>query len=155
MKGSTFGPRPKAGSACIRPTQRIWLQDQGTPVFGMGIRELLIRVEATGSLRHAASDMGLAYSKAWKIVRRAEKHLGFTLLRRQAGGTYGGGSYLSDEAKWLVAALGAMVDEADALLEELYARHFGDWQEGRSVDTDRVSAQVAMPIEEDVKDSVT
>ena len=68
---------------------------------------------------------------------------------------YGGGSYLSDEAKWLVAALGAMVAEADALLEELYARHFGDWQEGRSVDTDRVSAQVAMPIEEDVKDSVT
>jgi len=114
----------------IRPGQRIWLSDQGAPVFGVGIRELLIRVESTGSLRQAASDMGLAYSKAWHIVRRAEEHLGFKLLERQIGGAGGGGSTVSSEGRWLVGAFGALLDEADALLDELYAKHFGSWHDG-------------------------
>jgi N-terminal domain of molybdenum-binding protein len=114
----------------IRPGQRIWLSDQGAPVFGVGIRELLIRVESTGSLRQAASDMGLAYSKAWHIVRRAEEHFGFKLLERQIGGAGGGGSTVSSEGRWLVGAFGALLDEADALLDELYAKHFGSWHDG-------------------------
>ena len=142
MKGSKSGARVAAtGSAGIRPAQRIWLQDQGSPVCGIGIRELLIRVQATGSLRHAASDMSLAYSKAWKIVRRAEKHLGFTLLERQAGGTYGGGSYLSDEGKWLGAAFGALLDEADTLLDDLYDKHFGNWRDKEAVHRDDIGIE--------------
>jgi len=115
--------RPKG----IRFGQRIWLHDQGMPVFGPGICELLVRVESTGSLRQAASDMGMAYSKAWHIVRRAEDHLGFTLLERQTGGKEGGGSIVSDEGRWLVGAFGALVDEAEALMDGLCAKHFGDW----------------------------
>jgi molybdate transport system regulatory protein len=149
--------RPRSGlpagvtrSAGIRVAQRIWLHDQGVPVFGVGIRELLIRVESTGSLRHAASDMGLAYSKAWQIVRRAEKHLGFALLERQAGGRDGGGSAVSEEGKWLVGAFGALLDEADTLLDALYAKHFDNWR-----DKGRVIAQVTTSTQQDSKDSVT
>jgi molybdate transport system regulatory protein len=109
----------------VRLAQRIWLQDGATPVFGVGIRELLIRVEATGSLHRAACEMGLAYSKAWRIVRRAEDHLGFPLLARRAGGTGGGGSVLSPEARRLVPAFGELVDEARAMLDELATRHLG------------------------------
>jgi len=112
--------------ANIRPAQRLWLHDGGTPVFGSGMRELLIRVEATGSLHRAASDMGMAYSKAWSIVRRAEEHLGVTLLARQAGGAGGGGSTLSEEGRWIVEAFGALREEAAELLDDLFARHFGD-----------------------------
>lgn len=112
--------------ANIRPAQRIWLHDGGTPVFGTGIRELLIRVEATGSLHRAASDMGMAYSKAWSIVHRAEEHLGVTLLARQTGGTGGGGSTLSEDGRWIVEAFGALREEATELLDALFARHFGD-----------------------------
>ncbi len=119
--------RSRTFPAGVRPAQRIWLHDQGMPVFGIGIRELLIRVESTGSLRQAASDMGMAYSKAWHIVRRAEEHLGFTLLQRRTGGTGGGGSAVSDEGRRLVEAFGALLDEADTLLDELYAKHFGNW----------------------------
>jgi molybdate transport system regulatory protein len=75
--------------------------------------------------------MGLAYSKAWHIVRRAEKHLGFALLVRQTGGKHGGGSTVSDEGRWLVGAFGALIDEADALLNGLYLKHFGNWHAGR------------------------
>lgn len=110
----------------IRPAQRIWLHDRGARVFGAGIRELLLRVEATGSLHHAAADMGMAYSKAWGIVRRAEEHLGFPLIARQTGGSGGGGSALSDDGRWLVRAFGALLDEAAPMLDQLYAKHFGD-----------------------------
>ena len=41
------------------------------PIFGVGVCQLLARVETTGSLRRAAADMGMAYSKAWLVVRRA------------------------------------------------------------------------------------
>jgi molybdate transport system regulatory protein len=110
---------------CIR--QRIWLEHLGEPFFGVGVRELLLRVESTGSLRHAAAEMGMAYSKAWQLVRRAEEHLGFALMSRQVGGKSGGGSIVSDEGKWLVEAFGALMREADPLLERLYTRYFGDW----------------------------
>ena len=120
------GPKPGG----IRPAQRIWLQDRGVPVFGVGIRELLIRVESTGSLRHAASDMGMAYSKAFNIVRRAEEHLGFALLERRTGGPHGGGSRVSAQGKWLVGSFGALLEEAGALLDGLYDKHLCDWPVG-------------------------
>jgi len=112
--------------ANIRPAQRLWLHNGGTPVFGTGIRELLIRVEATGSLHRAAAEMGMAYSKAWSIVRRAEEHLGLTLLARRAGGPGGGGSTLSADGRWLVDAFGAMREEAAAVLDDLFTKHLGD-----------------------------
>jgi molybdate transport system regulatory protein len=112
--------------ANIRLAHRLWLQDGATPVFGAGVRELLVRVERAGSLHRAASDMGMAYSKAWSVVRRAEEHLGFALLVRRAGGPGGGGSSLSDEGRWLVDAFGAMREEAAATLDDLFAKHLGD-----------------------------
>ncbi|MGC8633539.1 MAG: winged helix-turn-helix domain-containing protein [Candidatus Limnocylindrales bacterium] len=110
----------------IRPAQHIWLQDGGVPFFGGGVRELLVRTERTGSLHQAAAEMGMAYSKAWGIVHRAEEHLGLILLERRAGGVRGGGSTLSDDGRWMVEAFGAFREEAAAALAELYGRHFGD-----------------------------
>ena len=112
--------------ADVRPAHRIWLQDGPTPIFGSGVRELLLRTEATGSLHRAAAEMDMAYSKAWSIVRRAEEHLGVPLLARQVGGSGGGGSTLSEAGRRIVDAFGALTDEVDAQLDALYARHFGD-----------------------------
>jgi molybdate transport system regulatory protein len=113
----------------LRLGRRIWLQDGGEPIFGSGICQLLVRVESTGSLRCAAAEMGMAYSKAWQVVRRAEEHLGFALIYRQVGGKRGGGSTLSDDGKRLVASFGALTDEAGPLLDRLYEKHFGAWPE--------------------------
>ena len=129
MKAIDLGASsPETDVAGVRPAHRIWLRDGDTPVFGAGICELLEKVQATGSLRRAASEMGMAYSKAWQIVRRAEEHLGVALMTRHAGGRGGGRSIVSDEGRWLVGAFGAMDEEAEALLDELFARHFGEWQ---------------------------
>ena len=54
--------------------------------FGPGIAVLLHRVEAYRSIRQATMSMGMAYSKAWAIIRRAERELGFPLLNTTTGG---------------------------------------------------------------------
>ena len=47
--------------------------------FGPGIAQLLHRVERLHSLRAAALEMEMAYSKAWTVVKNAENALGFKL----------------------------------------------------------------------------
>jgi molybdate transport repressor ModE-like protein len=129
--------------ADVRPAHRVWLQDGTTPIFGSGVRELLLRTEATGSLHRAAAEMDMAYSKAWTIVRRAEEHLGISLLARRVGGAGGGGSTLSEPGRRIVDAFGALTDEVDAQLEALYARHFGDVLGGRAPDPARGGSDAA------------
>ena len=72
--------------------------------FGPGVAQLLRRVEERHSLRAAALSMGMAYSKAWTIIKTAEKELGFDLLVSTTGGKNGGGASLSQQAMSLLAA---------------------------------------------------
>ncbi len=72
--------------------------------FGPGVAQLLRWVEEKHSLRAAAISMGMAYSKAWTIIKTAEKELGFTLLVSTTGGKNGGGATLSQQAMSLLAA---------------------------------------------------
>ena len=68
---------------------RIYGEDK---CFGPGIADLLERVDQFRSLRKATIDMGMAYSKAWKILKIAEENLGFPLLKSVTGGKGGGGA---------------------------------------------------------------
>jgi len=72
--------------------------------FGPGVAQLLHRVEERHSLRAAALSMGMAYSKAWTVIKTAEKELGFALLVSTTGGKNGGGATLSQQAMSLLAA---------------------------------------------------
>ena len=52
--------------------------------YGPGVAELCIGVRKHGSLKAAAEEMGMAYSKAWKIIGEAEDALKVQLVLRQA-----------------------------------------------------------------------
>ena len=80
---------------------KVWLDNNGK-AFGEGPYELLKRVEQTQSLHQAANQMGMAYSKAWTILRTMERRLGFPLLDRKVGGRSGGGSQITPRAKNLM-----------------------------------------------------
>lgn len=83
-------------------TKIIFTDDNGIRFFGEGPYNLLRCVEKTGSLRAAAMEMEMAYSKACKLLKQAEENLGFSLTIRSTGGKTGGGSVLTPEAKrWL------------------------------------------------------
>jgi molybdate transport system regulatory protein len=104
---------------------KFWLAGDDK-VFGEGPCELLERVGRTGSLKSAAREMGMSYSKAWTVIRRAEKQLGFQLLLGKAGGSDGGGSLLTPGAEELILRYRRFSAEAAELLPELYKKHFAD-----------------------------
>ena len=87
----------------MKPVTKItFTDDDGIKFFGEGPCRLLRCVEKTGSLRAAALEMEMAYSKASKLLKQAENSLGFPLTTRNAGGKDGGGSRLTPEGKrWL------------------------------------------------------
>ena len=65
----------------LKVTLRIY-SDDDQRCFGPGIATLLQRVREHHSLRAGAASMEMAYSKAWRLVREAEAHLGYDLLAR-------------------------------------------------------------------------
>jgi molybdate transport system regulatory protein len=93
-------------------------------VFGPGVAELLETVRDTRSLRSAAMRMDMAYSKAWKVIKAAEKGLGYPLLDTATGGRQGGGATLTPEAESLIARFRAFEKESRETVEAAYARYF-------------------------------
>ena len=77
----------------------VYLYEDGEKFFGEGPRRLLYGIERTGSLRAAAMEMNMSYSKATSLINRAEKALQFPLTEKKIGGKGGGGSQLTPEAK--------------------------------------------------------
>ena len=75
----------------------------GERFFGPGICELLERIRDTGSIQAAAAEMGMSYTKAWRILNRAEREMGASLITRVSGGRNGGSSKLTDAGEKAVA----------------------------------------------------
>lgn len=84
-------------------TRVIFLDKNEEKFFGEGPARLMRAIEETGSLRGAALSMGMAYTKALKLIANAENALGFKLTERAKGGKDGGGSLLTQQGKeWLI-----------------------------------------------------
>ena len=76
-----------------------------------------------------AMTMGMAYSKAWTIVKQAERELGFPLLVSVTGGRHGGGAELSPKAERLLAAYGDYCARMRAFAAEEFGRAFAEFTE--------------------------
>ncbi len=72
--------------------------------FGIGIVWLLEEIEKTGSIRKAAQNMKMSYSKAHKILKRAEEKFGKKFLIKKRGGIERGGAELTDFAKEFISS---------------------------------------------------
>ena len=83
----------------MRPVTQVFLYEDEQKFFGEGPCRLLHGIEETGSLRAAAMQMHLSYTKAFTMIARAEKILGYPLTEKKIGGKGGGGSYLTPQAK--------------------------------------------------------
>lgn len=94
--------------------------------FGPGVAMLLSLVKEHHSLRAAAISISMAYSKAWTIVKHAEKELGFALLHSTTGGKSGGGAVLTAEAERLLACYQTYTEELKKQAQCLFDQTF-DW----------------------------
>ena len=109
----------------MRPDLRAYLLDgDGRRVFGPGPVDLLERVGELGSLRAAAIEMGMAYTKATRLVHDAERAFGFVLTERTVGGSGGGGSQLTAEARELIGRYRAFERTSRASLSAAYETCF-------------------------------
>ncbi|MBQ0959383.1 helix-turn-helix transcriptional regulator [Ideonella sp. 4Y11] len=103
----------------IRPTWTI--QDPDGPALPVRLVELLVQVQAQGSLLSACQQLGMSYRHAWDLVRQGEALFGSTLLHmeRGKGSTL---SALGEKLVWadhrITARLGPVLD---SLASELAA----------------------------------
>lgn len=108
----------------MKVAYKVWLDSDGK-AFGEGPYELLTLIEKTGSLHRAAIEMGMSYRKAWLTLRASEKRLGFPLLERTVGGTSGGGSSLTPEAKKFIKRYKRFRIDVGQAITKAYTKHFG------------------------------
>lgn len=109
----------------MRAVTRIFFcNDENEKFFGEGPCRLLQEVERTGSLNAAAAAQHMAYTKALKLLRNAEKALGFPLTHRITGGRSGGGSTLTPEGKQWMEKYMAYRDACMEVNRKLYQDFF-------------------------------
>lgn len=95
-------------------------------IFGPGIAELLEKVDEYHSLRRATMAMGMAYSKAWSIIKTAEQSLSFPLLISKTGGRGGGGAELSEQGRRFLHAYRCFEQTVHDYADEVFEDMFGE-----------------------------
>lgn len=92
--------------------------------FGPGVEQLLWLVNETGSLQTASVQINMSYSKAWKIIKRAERDLGFKLMERHVGGSGGGFSKLTAKGLEFVNQYTSFRQELCVCADQLFEKYF-------------------------------
>lgn len=103
---------------------KIFLKEDSMKIFGKGPKTLLLKIDELGSLRMAASNMKLSYTKAWNMILNLEKGLGIKVLEKQVGGKNGGGSTLTKEARVLIEKFDEFEKEVGNSIIELFNKKF-------------------------------
>lgn len=92
--------------------------------FGPGVTSLMQLVKEKGSLSAATREMGMAYSKAWKILKHAEEDLGITLMEGRSGGSSGGGTVLTKEGEELLEKYQQFEKESQTEVDKIFQKIF-------------------------------
>ena len=105
--------------ANLKPTIRLSIMNpdaESGSLFGRGIASLCLGVRETGSLNAAAKGMGMAYSKAWRIIKDTEAALDLQLLNRDGAH----GSDLTEAGNKLLDTYLAIEEKLQKEAEELF-----------------------------------
>jgi molybdate transport system regulatory protein len=74
---------------------RLRFPHAGADAFGPGKAELLRHIAATGSIRTAATELGMSYNRAWQLVTAMNGLFRAPLVAVTRGGGTGGGAALT------------------------------------------------------------
>jgi molybdate transport system regulatory protein len=73
-------------------------------LMGLGKKELLEKIRATGSIKAAASEMKISYRHAWEMIKKMNAISDAPLVIKNAGGSSGGGTVVTEEGEKLIAS---------------------------------------------------
>ncbi len=93
--------------------------------MGIGVLWLLQEISNSGSIRSAAAELGISYSKAFNMLKTLEKDLGIQVLERRRGGEAREGAYLTTSGKKLVG----LYDEFQHDVKDYAQNRFIDFKE--------------------------
>lgn len=120
----------RGGGYPIHPLVRVCLTANKV-FFGPGTARLLEHIEKTGSIQEACVQMEMSYSKGSRLIKKAERQLGFPVTERRAGGLRGGGTVLTSEGKRLLKRYQSLVEEVQKSAENFYQDYFGKGIRGK------------------------
>ncbi len=113
----------KPANKKLRPEVKLSLA-RAQSFYGPGVHQLMSTIDKTESIRLACAQMGISYSKGWKLINRIEKAYGRKVLHRQPGGREGGRSVVTDDGHQLMQKYEAFAGEVDQCVGELFQKHF-------------------------------
>jgi molybdate transport repressor ModE-like protein len=87
----------------LRPRIKVWMQSPTGFGFGSRFVAILEAVDRSGSIKHAAAEVGWSYRHVWSRIKRAEAALGVALVATQVGGPAKERSELTPDARQIVA----------------------------------------------------
>ena len=96
----------------------LWIESNGERFFGPGPVELLQRIEKTGSINQAAMQMKMSYKKAWEIINALNSTTAHPFVVTQTGGTSGGGSIITAEARKMISLYHKVREAFEGFLEK-------------------------------------
>ena len=116
---------PPLGRARIPMHPKVQLAlAQEEPFFDLSMARFLLVTDHTGSMQTACRQMHMSYTKGWKMLRAAEKQLGYPLLITQSGGAEGGSSRLSPQARDFLDRYFQMEKELNETAKRLFQAYF-------------------------------
>lgn len=89
--------------AILHPYLNITLEKESL-FFNGRVKLLLFLIYETKHVRKACDQMALSYSKAWDMLNKLEKELGYAVVDRRHGGKHGGSTDLTEEGVKLLIA---------------------------------------------------
>jgi len=108
----------------LQVRSKVWLEVDGEPLLGDGRERLLRLIDECGSINGAARQMGLTYRRAWGLLQAMEAKLDAPLVLREKGGTGGGSSTLTAEARELLERFDRLRAGLNQTIDQKFAEIF-------------------------------
>lgn len=109
----------------VMAKSKVWLEIDENVIFGDGRQMLLKAIEETGSIRQAASKLGMSYRAAWGKLKATEERLGLELINKKAGGT-NSGTILTEEGRIFMEKYKHFKQECNDTVDQIFNKHFED-----------------------------
>lgn len=106
-------------ASLLTPSVKISI-DKETMFLNSRLKLLLFLIADLRSVRQACLHMGLSYKKAWDMLNRLERELGYTVVMRQHGGKNGGNTCLTDKGRQLMYAFQHYEDEVRGFAQQRF-----------------------------------
>jgi len=97
---------------------KLYLESDKGKFMGIGVLWLLEKVKSCGSLRSAAAELGISYSKAFRMVQNLETELGVEVLERKRGGMQRSGATLTRFGEDFICLYDTFQRECKVLLDK-------------------------------------